>query len=86
MRYHLLCLKVLPVSYGIKEVSDIPPADLRMAHAFSKATPYLLDPNSDEELVPQKLKERYITAVQRFRKENKRETTDFIKDTPFLRN
>ncbi len=85
LRYHLLCLRVLPVCYVVQDVKDILPQDLRMALAFSKSTPYLLDPKNDDSIIPQRLKDQYITAVSLFKKENTQETRDFIADVPLLK-
>ncbi len=85
LRYHLLSLNILPVKYSVKEAAPLDPQQLRMAIAIAKASPYLLDPISDEILVSEKLKDIHLRAASLFKKDNAKEVDEYIDDHHILR-
>lgn len=79
-RYYLLALKALPIKYKIADIEGKNPSDLRMATAFAKLIPNILDPKNDEVIVPNYLKDSYLEAVKRFKKENSQIIEDNLKE------
>jgi len=85
LRYLLFCLRVLPVSYSIQDIKEKSPQQLRMGQAFAKLSPYMLSPSSDEVIVPQKMRDIHLRAVELFNKDNNKEVQDYIEDNNLLR-
>ncbi|MCK5140546.1 MAG: hypothetical protein KAQ85_11940, partial [Thermodesulfovibrionia bacterium] len=79
-RYYLLALKALPIKYKIKDIESKNPSDLRMAAAFAKLIPNILDPKNDEVIIPNRLKDSYLGAVKRFKKNNYQIIEDNLRD------
>ena len=84
LRYHLLTLKVLPISYNVSDVTNYSPQNLRMALSFAKLVPYLLDPQDDEVIVPKQLQDMHLRAVELFKKHNSDEVEDYREDNGLL--
>ena len=83
-KFYLLSLKTLPVKYNISDIKKLPAKKIRIATSFAKLTPYLLDPQDNELMVPQNLKDKYLRAVDLFMKNNSNETQNFTEDHRLL--
>ena len=66
------------------DVKDMTAQDLRMSLGFAKLSPYLLAPNGDEVMIPERLKDVYIRGIALFKKENTNEVQDYMEEEKLI--